>query len=160
MPELDVRVPKRHGRWRTYARTLGTCTFLSLFGVRRLANEFGYMKFQPVPQTDVDYRAQAVLQRFSHWWAFDRELWTQSTTDHDVLTVGESRPLLVFATDSGGEDDNDRLYSDVVREYVVAHNGVLKDLGTVNHSLAVFDPQAVVQIVAGIRELAGQPRRD
>ena len=162
LPELDTRLPTRHGPWRTYGRTLGTCSLLSLFGVRRLANQFGFLKFQPLPRTEMDYRAQAVLQRFSHWWAFDRELLAQAASEREVLagTSVEDRPLVIFSAESSGEDETARAYAQLLQEYASAHKGVMTSLGAVDHSVVLNQPESVKRIVEGLRDLTVKLRRD
>jgi pimeloyl-ACP methyl ester carboxylesterase len=158
VPEMDLRVPGRHGPYRTYARTLITCSLLSLFGVRRMANEFGYLKFEPPPRTDMDYRALAVLQRFPHWWAFDRELLAHASTDREVLAEpSPDVPMTILLTGSAHEDEHSRVYTQIVRERVAGRRGVMKDLSVNDHSLVFNQEDSLNQIVEGIRDLTLHP---
>ena len=155
-PDLEVRIPNYHGPLRNYARTMGTCTLLSLFGVRRLANQFGFLKFEPAPQTEMDHRALAVLQRFPHWWANDRELFEHEASERQVLAASriDNLPVSMFVTDGAEEGEIGRAYGRALRNDVAGPQAVLKGLGNVEHSLVLNNQGAVNQIVDGIRALA------
>lgn len=155
MPELDVRMPQHPGPYRMYWRTMGTCSLLAAFAVRRAANQFGFLKFEPPPHTELDYRTQAILQRFPHWWAFDRELFVQPSSDRQVLAQPrlENIPVSIFMTADAQKGEQGRIYAEVVRDKV-AGRPVLKSLGEVEHSLIFDQRESAKQIIGAVREQA------
>jgi len=154
--EFEERVPTAHSQLRTYARTMLACSFYSAFGVRRVLNLFGFLKFEPPARTLSDFRAQAILHRFSHWWAVDREVLADAVSRRAVFEapIIAGQPLVVFWNASPPPGDPTfPVYAQLLHEFVAPRHGQLKDFGAVKHEDTLISPVSIGVLVDELREL-------
>ena len=162
LPEIEGRIPGRHNPFRTYFKPLLQDTVTSLFGLRRLASRISEWRGRFVLHTLAEERAHAVLLRFSHWWAVDREWMRVEDTSRQVREIGSlgSIPVLIYTGNLHFEGAANRLYLDLVRALAArTSHGDLRSFGEgTEHGKILEDPRTRTVIASGIRELAAAER--
>jgi pimeloyl-ACP methyl ester carboxylesterase len=163
LPEMDGRIPGRHDPFRTYLRPLVKDTITTLFGIRRLSSRIAEWRGRFVLHTAQERKAHAVLLRFWHWWAVDRE-WIRngSTLSSQLLEakVPGSIPVLIYAGDLPERTPSNELYEQLLHGLVAGSPASgLRSLGTgTSHGELLEDPRTRGLIDGGIRELAEHAR--
>ncbi len=162
LPEMEGRIAGRHNPFRTYFRPLLQDTITSLFGIRRLASRIAEWRGRFVLRTTQERKAHAVLLRFSHWWAVDREWMRIGLLSRQVLEAKPpgSIPLLIYTQDLRERTPANELYEQLLRGLVAgSQEGGLRSLGEgTAHGEILEDPRTRQLIDAGIRELTVRMR--
>jgi pimeloyl-ACP methyl ester carboxylesterase len=162
LPELEGRIAGRHNPFRTYFKPLLQDTITSLFGIRRLSSRIAEWRGRFVLRTAQERKAHAVLLRFSHWWAVDREWMQIGQLSREVLEAKPpgSIPLLIYTEDLRDRSPANELYEQLLRGLVAGSPaGGLRSLGEgTAHGEILEDPRTRQIIDAAIRELTDRVR--
>ncbi len=162
LPEMEGRIAGRHNPFRTYFKPLLQDTITSLFGIRRLASRIAEWRGRFVLRTAQERKAHAVLLRFSHWWAVDRE-WMQigrlSRQVREAKPAG-SIPLLIYTMELRERTPANQLYEQLLRGLAAGSPaGGFRSLGEgTAHGEILEDPRTRQLIDGGIRELTVRVR--
>jgi pimeloyl-ACP methyl ester carboxylesterase len=163
LPEIESRIAGHHGPLRAYARWLIHESVTTLFGLKRVAGFIADRRGRPVDLTDVDQRATAILMRFGHWWAVDRE-WLETTeTAREALAADALTDLPVILLAGGTTDfgETGRDLDEVNREFAArSSRGSLRSLGRADHGHLLQDVTAYQPLIAAIRDLTTMTRTD
>jgi len=162
LPELEGRIAGRHNPFRTYFKPLLQDTITSLFGIRRLSSRIAEWRGRFVLRTAQERKAHAVLLRFSHWWAVDREWMQIGPLSRQVLEAKppESIPLLIYTEELRDRSPANELYEQLLRGLVAGSTaGSLRSLGEgTAHGEILEDPRTRQIIDGAIRELTDRVR--
>jgi pimeloyl-ACP methyl ester carboxylesterase len=162
LPEMNGRISGRHDPLRTYYRPLLQDTITSLFGMRRLSSRIAEWRGRFVLRTEQERKAHAVLLRFSHWWAVDREWMQVGPITRQVLEakLPRSIPLLIYTEDLRERNPAIELYEQLVRDLVAGSEaGGLRSFGEgTPHGEILEDPRTRQLIDGAIRELTDRVR--
>jgi hypothetical protein len=114
-----------------------------------------------VLRTAEERKAHAVLLRFSHWWAVDREWMQFGLLSRQLLEAKPpgSIPLLIYTADLQRSPANE-LYEQLLRDLVAGSPaGGLRSLGEgTAHGEILEDPRTCQIIDGAIRELTDRVR--
>jgi|GEM_PF-1485709 len=150
LPEMEESLPGHQAPARAYARWLLHETAWTLFGLRRLVGLPDGERLQP--------GEKAVLLRFPHWWAVDRELLRNDVTARAALSADRLRdlPLTVVFAENARSPALERIYADFAAR---SRHGSLRLLNPAEHSDFLASAATVgplVEIVhASVTRLAG-----
>jgi pimeloyl-ACP methyl ester carboxylesterase len=162
LPELEGRIAGRHNPFRTYFRPLLQDTITSLFGIRRLSSCIAEWRGRFVLKTVQERKAHAVLLRFSHWWAVDREWMQVGPLSRQVLEakLPGSIPLLIYTENIRNRNPANELYEQLLRGLVAGSQaGARRSLGDgTAHGEILEDPRTRKLIDGAIRELSDRVR--
>ena len=161
MPEIEGRIAGRHGPRRSYARWLLHESATTVFGIKRLAAFVASWRTPAVRATPLDNRVTAILARFEHWWAVDREVLATPTTSRQVVAAGglTDLPVILLSDASPGLGPTGRVVDEVNRVFVErAGRGSLRSLGPVNHEVLLKEPAAYRVLIDAIRDMTAIAR--
>jgi pimeloyl-ACP methyl ester carboxylesterase len=139
-----------HGPFRRYWRWLFHENFSTLFGFRRWSNAL-----HAAPASPHERDIQAVLQRFSHWLAVDREWLDIRQSQHEMEATPEPDvPPVIIVTSPMWKLVHGppmmRLYRDFERR---SRKGEVRLLEHLDHQEALNDPKALGALTAAVRDL-------
>ncbi len=154
LPEMDVLYPERRGELRNMGRGLFSATLESAFGTKRVAIQLGLLHLDPEPKSELDFRANAVLMRFSHWWAVDRQVLAAKDSAQQALASHSDAPLIVLRSNVNDTPH----YPETVDSFTAAHRGELRIIDGIPHSVLLDDPRSVALLVQAIADLAYKTR--
>ena len=152
--EIERDAGTRQVPFRRYARWLLHESFVTLFGLRRLNNSRN-----ATPASPHDRATLAVLQRFSHWLAVDREWLEMRASEREVTATPEAAvPEAVIVTSpmtglSYGPPMM-KLYRDFARR---SRKGELRVLERMPHEQLLQNPTSLSALTSAIRDVAREP---
>lgn len=154
LPEIEILDPGRQSVLRVLGRTLVVSSVESLFGLKRAAIYLGLASFEDKPRTELDFRCRAILLRFWHWYAVDREALATLASSRQALAAHSQTPLLVFTSGKSVFPH----YDEVIDRFVASQHATLRQLGGIGHSDLLNSPQSIGTLVAGIEQFITQIR--
>jgi pimeloyl-ACP methyl ester carboxylesterase len=150
--EIERDATTTHGPFRRYWRWLSHETFVSLFGFRRAWNAL-----HAAPASSNARTTQAVLQRFSHWLAVDREWLGFGASAHEVEATPERTvpPAIIVTSPMHGVSYGPpmmKLYQGFIGR---SRKGEIRIVEHLQHREFLNDPKSLTALAGAISDLCG-----
>jgi pimeloyl-ACP methyl ester carboxylesterase len=131
MPELDALMPELPGPRRRYARYIVHELFTSSLGGDRLVDR---LRRWQGPPSMVEKRAEAVLERRSHYWALAREAYVAPESSRQTLAAPIPPGLPVEVDFSSADDKTSKTFAKLYADFAVrSSRGRLVELEHTDH---------------------------
>lgn len=150
--EIERDATTTHGPLRRYWRWLSHETFVTLFGFRRAWNAV-----HAAPSSSNGRTTQAVLQRFSHWVAVDREWLGFTASAHEVEATPERSvpPAIIVTSPMRGVSYGPpmmKLYQGFAGR---SRKGEIRIVEHLQHREFLNDPKSLTALASAIKDLCG-----
>jgi pimeloyl-ACP methyl ester carboxylesterase len=156
LPEIEGRVAGRHGPLRAYARWLLHESVTTLFGLKRFAAMVAGRSGHSARSTIVEQRVTAILLRFGHWWAVDREWLATVATAREVFAsdaLGDL-PLILLSSATTDIGESGRIGDEVTREFAArSSRGSVRSLGRGDHRNVLDDVSSYQAVIDAIHDV-------